>query len=229
MIVRFLARILLCGAAIAGAHAANAEMVLSQVIVDFLPGKPLREDIEVWNSGEERMYVSAEPFRIVAAGTPEEQRVALRPAEDSGLLVSPQRLVIEPGERRIVRVAALGGRPQSDAVYRVAIRPVAGAISAETDALKVFVGYDALVIVRPERVVEDLRAERSGRTLRLRNNGNTAEELFDGKQCDASGGDCRPLPAKRLYPNAEWELALPFDTPATYKAAVGPTVSERRF
>ena len=226
---RSLARILLCAAAIAGAQAANAEMVLSQVIVDFLPGKPLREDIEVWNSGEERMYVSAEPFRIVAPGTPQEQRVALSLAEDSGLLVSPQRLVLEPGERRLIRVAALGGRPQSDAVYRLAIRPVAGAVTAETDALKVFVGYDALVIVRPERVVEDLRAEHGRRTLRLRNMGNTAQELFDGKQCDASGSDCRQLPAKRLYPSVEWELPLPFDTPVTYKAAVGPTVSERRF
>ena len=230
MNLRSLVRMALCCVAMAGLHAAaSAEMVLSQVIVDFLPGKPLREDIEVWNSGGERMYVSAEPFRIVAPGTPEEQRVALSLAEDSGLLVSPQRLVLEPGERRIIRVAAIGGRPASDTVYRLAIRPVAGTITAETDALKVFVGYDALVLVRPEHVADDLRVERGSRTLRLRNAGNTAQELFDGRQCDASGRDCRQLPSKRLYPNADWEQLLPFDTPVTYKVALGPTVRERLF
>lgn len=230
MTLRALIRVALCCAAAAGLQtAASGEMVLSQVIVDFLPDKPLREDIEVWNSGGERLYVLAEPFRIVAPGTPQEQRVALSLAEDSGLLVSPQRLVLEPGERRIIRVAAIGGRPQSDAVYRLAIRPVAGAISAETDALKVFVGYDALVLVRPEHAVDELRVGRSGRTLRLRNEGNTAQELFEGRQCDASGADCRHLPSKRLYPHAEWEQSLPFDTPVTYKASVGSTVRERHF
>lgn len=230
MILRALFRLALCCAAMAGVHAAaSAEMVLSQVIVDFLPDKPLREDIEVWNSGSERMYVLAEPFRIVAPGTPQEQRVALSLAEDSGLLVSPQRLVLEPGERRIIRVAAIGARPQSDAVYRLAIRPVAGSISAESDALKVFVGYDALVLVRPEQVVDDVRGERGGRMLRLRNDGNTAQELFDGRQCDPTGTDCRQLPSKRLYPNAEWEQSLPFDTPVSYKVALGSTVRERQF
>src|SRR5687768_18378081 len=85
---------------------ANAEMVLSQVIVDLLPGKPPREDIEVWNDGTERMYVLAEPFEIRGAGTPAEQRSPAGLPDESGILVSPQRLVLEPGERRTIRVAA---------------------------------------------------------------------------------------------------------------------------
>jgi P pilus assembly chaperone PapD len=223
-------RAALCCAVIAGAHtAASAELVLSQVIVDFLPDKPSREDIEVWNSGSERMYVSAEPFEIVSAGTPQERRAAVELADESGLLVSPRRLVLEPGERRIIRVAATGERPRSDAVYRLAIQPVAGALSAETDALKVFVGYDALVLVRPREIVDDLQAERRGRVLALRNDGNTAQELFDGRQCDAGGENCQALPSKRLYPGADWQQTLPYDTPATYKAAIGPTVRAREF
>ena len=230
MTLRALVRLALGCAAMAGLHAeASAEMVLSQVIVDLLPGRPLREDIEVWNSGDERMYVSAEPFRIVAPGTPQEQRVALSLAEDSGLLVSPQRLVLEPGERRIIRVAAIDGRPPSDAVYRLAIRPVAGSISAEIDALKVFVGYDVLIVVRPERVIDDLQFERVGETLRVRNNGNTAQELFDGRQCDPNGKECRRLPSKRLYAQAQWNQSLPFNTKVTYKSVVGSAIREFEF
>jgi P pilus assembly chaperone PapD len=217
------------GAALGCVGLAHAEMVLSQVIVDLLPGKPPREDIEVWNDGPERMYVLAEPFEIVAAGTPQEQRVAAGLPDPAGLLVSPQRLVLEPGERRTVRVAAIGERPAADRVYRVAIRPVAGALSAEASALKVFVGYDTLVLVRPERFTGDVEAERHGRTLTLVNRGNTAQELFDGKQCDPAGAECQGLPAKRLYPGASWEQTLPFDTPVSYQAAIGPTIRERRF
>ena len=217
------------GAAVGLASLARAEMVLSQVIVDLLPGKPPRGDIEVWNDSAERMYVAAEPFQILAPGTPAEQRVPARTPDESGLLVSPQRLVLAPGERRTVRIAALGARPAADKVFRVAIKPVAGAVSAEESALKVFVGYDTLVIVRPERFTGEVEGERRGRTLTLVNAGNTAQELFDGKQCDAAGANCQALPAKRLYPGAEWRQELPYDTPASYKAAIGPTVRTRAF
>ena len=209
--------------------AVRADMVLSQVIVDLLPGKAPREDIEIWNDGDERMYVLAEPFEIRNPGLPTEERVPVAQAEGASLLVSPLRLVLEPGERRMIRIAAIGGRAESDRVYRVTIRPVAGTIESEQSALKVFVGYDTLVLVRPEHVTGDVLAQRSGRMLTLRNAGNTAQELFDGRQCDASGGDCRDLPAKRLYPGASWEVELPFDTAVSYKASIGPTVRARQF
>jgi P pilus assembly chaperone PapD len=226
---KFLIRALALAATVALAADAHAEMVLSQVIVDLLPGKPPREDIEVGNDGDERMYVLAEPFEILEPGTPAEQRVAVTEPEQAGLLVSPLRLVLEPGERRTIRIAAIGARPAADRVYRVTIRPVAGSVSAEASALKVFVGYDTLVLVRPEAIAGDVEGVRSGRTLTLRNTGNTAQELFDGRQCDGAGDDCRELPAKRLYPGASWEQQLPFDTQVDYRSSIGPTVREREF
>jgi len=208
---------------------AHAEMVLSQVIVDLLPGKPPREDIEVWNDGDERMYVVAEPSEIVGAGTADEQRIAVPSSEGAGLLVSPRRLVLEPGERRTIRIATFAERPASERVYRVAIKPVAGPLAAEQSALKVLVGYDTLVLVRPAEAVDDLRAERTGDTLTLSNAGNTSQEIFAGNQCAGEGRDCRTLPSKRLYPGEVWTQSVPFGTPIHYKSSVGPTVRERRF
>lgn len=229
MNIRTLMSTLAAVAALCAGSAAQAEMVLSQVIVDLLPGKAPREDIEVWNDGAERMYVLAEPFEIRGAGTPAEERNPTGIPEDSGILVSPQRLVLEPGERRVIRIAAIGDRSATDRVFRVAIKPVAGPITTEVSALKVFVGYDTLVIVRPDSLSGQVDGERKGRTLRLVNSGNTAQELFDGKQCDAGGNNCQALPAKRLYPGAIWEQTLPFETEVTYKTAIGPQVRERNF
>ena len=142
------------------ASPAAAEMVLSKVIVDLPAEKPPRDDIEVWNDTSETMYVSAEPFMIIAPGTPDEQRIPATRPQESGLLVSPQRVVLAAGERRTIRVALVGERPMEDRVYRVAIKPVAGSVSASTSALKVFVGYDALVIVRPQDPQPRIEAER---------------------------------------------------------------------
>ncbi|HEY7807187.1 MAG TPA: hypothetical protein VIC34_08315 [Croceibacterium sp.] len=208
---------------------AHAEMVLSQVIVDMLPDKPARGDIEVFNDGPDRMYVAADPFEVLKAGTPAEQWVAAADPDRSGILVTPQKLVLAPGERRTIRIAAVSDRPAQDRVYRVSIKPVAGPLSANASALKILVGYQALVLVRPAQFSGDVVGERHGATLTLTNAGNTAQELFQGKQCDASGKDCRALPAKRLYPGAAWQQTLPFTTPVAYKSAIGPTVRNRTF
>jgi len=213
--------------AVAGAQ---AEMVLSQVIVDLQPNKPPRDDIEVFNDGPDRIYVAADPFEILSAGSPDEHRVPI--AADpvaSGLLVSPRKIVLAPGERQTIRVAVIGDRPAQDRVYRLAIRPVAGPLQADQSALKVLVGYDTLVLVRPSAQIDDVTSKRDGRTLSITNAGNTAQELFDGRQCDAAGEDCRALPAKRLYPGVNWEQTLPFDTPVSYKSAMGPRIRERTF
>jgi len=222
-------RAALGAAALTCATAAGAEMVLSQVIVDLVPGKPPRDDIEVWNDSKDRMYVAADPFEIRNPGTATEARLPANDPEQSGLLVAPQKLVLEPGERRLVRVAIVGPRPASDRIYRVSIRPVVGVVSAEKSALKVLVGYDALVLVRPDRFTGDVVEERRGTTLTLKNEGNSSQELYEGRQCDAAGKDCRELPAKRLYAGATWQQILPFDTPVTYKAALGGTVHARTF
>jgi P pilus assembly chaperone PapD len=217
------------GASFGFASSARAEMVLSQMIVDLMPGRPPREDIEVFNNGEERMYVLAEPSEIIAAGTAQERREPLPVSDLSDILVTPNRLVLEPGERRTIRIAFIGVRPLSDRVYRVAIKPVAGKLAANESALKLMVGFDNLVLVRPMRFTGDIQPHRQGQTLTLRNTGNTAQELFEGKQCSDRTGECRDLPAKRLYPGATWEQSLPFATPVKYKSAIGSVVKDRQF
>lgn len=120
--------------------AANADLILSEVIVDFGPDKPAREDIEAWNNGTERIYIVAQPAEILAAGTSGERRVEAADPSQSGLLVTPRRMVLEPGERRLVRIAALSNRPEHDRIYRVTIKPVVGDVKAGASAIKFWLG-----------------------------------------------------------------------------------------
>ncbi len=213
------------------ATAAPAAIVLSQAVVDIGPAAATAQDIEVWNDGGDTAYVIAEPSEIVAPGTPAETRVRITDPAAGGLLVSPQKLILQPGERKLVRIAAVADRPARDRIYRVTIKPVAGSVSAATTALKLLVGYDALVIYRPQAPRPDIVATRSGTALTLTNRGNTNAELFDGNQCPASdtAKGCTPLPPRRLYAGARWTQTLPGPGPVTYRLATGAQPGILRF
>lgn len=222
------AAIVASGVALAPAPAAAA-LTLSQVIVDLTPGKPSRDDIEAWNDSRERMYVVAEVSRIIAPGLPSEKRIQEPDPEKLGLLVTPTRMILEPGQRRIVRVAAIIPPGDSERVYRVTIKPVSGGAAGGPTGLKILLGYDVLVIVRPAQMHPSVLAERTGKSIKLSNRGNTNLELFDGSQCDAQGAHCSELPAKRLYAGAEWVQALPRDGPVEYSVKAGGEVTRRKF
>ncbi|WP_337847882.1 hypothetical protein [Sphingomonas sp.] len=208
---------------------ANAEMVFSQVIVDLTAGAVPHQDVEVWNSGSERIYVVAEPSEIVFAGKADERRVQMADPAQLGLLVAPNRLILEPGERKLIRIAAIAERTGTERIYRVAIKPVTGDITAAGSGLKLLVGYDALVIVRPTELHSEITGTRIGNILTLRNDGNTNAELFDGKQCDGMGRNCVSLPPKRLYAGASWDQPLTRGTSATYSVKTGDAVAVRTF
>lgn len=196
---------------------AQAGLSLSKVILDFGPGAPPRDDVELSNDGPDRLYVVAEPSEIVDPGLATETR---RPGADpaqSGLLVTPQKLILEPGEHKLVRIAAVGARPVRDRVYRVTIKPVGGPVAADQSALKLFIGYDVLVVHRPEQPTFNLASSRNGTALTVRNSGNSNVELARGHQCDPSGSACKDLPANRLYPGQTWTIDTPWRTPVTYQ------------
>lgn len=221
--------LLLAAALLSLASPANAEMVLSQVIVDLAAGTSPHQDIEVWNSGSERIYVMAEPSEIVSAGKADERRIQIADPEQLGLLVAPNRLIMEPGERKLIRIVTVAQRTGKERIYRVAIKPVMGDIAAAGSGLKILVGYDALVIVRPTQPHSEITSSRNGNLLTLHNNGNTNAELFDGKQCDDTGKNCVNLPPKRLYAGTSWDQTLTRSAPVSYTVKTGEAVATHTF
>jgi P pilus assembly chaperone PapD len=207
---------------------ATAQIALSQVVVDFVKPQDRRADIEVENRGRDRAYVVVEPARIVAPGTAGERREQEPDPEKLGLLATPARLVLEPGEKKIVRIAAVAEAGATDRIYRVTVKPVVGRVEAKQNAVKVLVGYDVLVIQRPAEMREGLVAERRGQALHFRNGGNSNVLLYNGKLCDAAKR-CVDLAAKRLYSGMEWTVRLPRPGQASYMIETGRGTAERKF
>jgi P pilus assembly chaperone PapD len=215
-------------AAVAPASAARADLVLSQLVVELQPGAQARQDIEIWNNAPDRSFVAVEPREIVDPSLPTQHARNDPDPEKLGLLVSPSRLILEPGQRKLVRLASLSPGSDREHVYRVTIKPVIGAVEAPESGLKLLVGYDVLVLVRPTHPAPDVAAVRAGRRLSFTNHGNVSVEVVDGRQCSGSHARCVELPGKRIYPGASWSVELPSDAPAEYRLK-SPGRSDRKF
>ena len=212
---------------LAAAAPASAGLVLSELIVDLQPGKHVRDDIEVWNDSPERAFIAVDPREIVDPGMTSQSARRDPDPEKLGILVSPARMILEAGQRKLVRVATLSADTGREHVYRVTIKPVVGAIEASDTGLKLLVGYDVLVLVRPSQPLAEVAGLRSGRKLTFRNTGNVSVELVGGRQCGNAGEQCADLPGKRLYPGASWTVDLGSDAPASYTLK-SPGRSDRR-
>ncbi len=203
---------------------AGASMVLSNVIVHFEPGEPTRQDIEIENVGDETMYVEVRPHLVANPGTDSESRTFIADPREAGLLVTPNRLVLPPHGRKLLRFVDLKPGSDSERVYRVAVTPVVGKLNAEQSGLKILVGYEVLVLAQPNAPVHRLVGERIGQTLRFRNDGNANVLLREGRQCpsdDTPPERCAVLGAKRLYPGNAWSVELPYDRPVEYYVGLG--------
>ncbi len=193
-----------------------AQIQVSPLIVELQPGKHDRQDVDIANIGTERAFVEVDPREILNPGSaPESARTDPDP-EKLGLLVSPARLDLEAGQHRLIRIATLPAVADRERVYRVTVKPVVGKLSSAQSGLKVLVGYDMLILVRPTVPNPVVSGTRVGNALTIRNDGNVSVELNDGRQC-ASAAQCKPLPAKRLYAGQSWTQQLQGTAPADYE------------
>ena len=217
---------LAAAAAILSSTPASAELVLSELIIDLQPSKSARRDIEVWNNSPERSFVVIEPRLVENPGLPQQAFRRDPDPEKLGLLVSPQRMILEPGQLKLVRIGSLLGSSNREQVYRVMVKPVVAGLQSDEPGLKIEVGYDVLVMVRPAQPNPQVAGVRNGRELSFQNLGNVSVELVDGRQC-ADTRNCSALPGKRLYPGAYWTVKLPSDRPAEYSLK-SPGKTERK-
>ena len=149
--------------------------------------------------------------------------------EALGLIATPGRVILEPGQRKFLRLATLQPPGDADRVFRVTIKPVVGGANGETTGLKLLVGYDMLVIQRAREPHAEVSATRTSTSLRLKNDGNTNAELFRGRQCPPTTAACADMPAERLYPGAEAVVPANPGWKVQYDLKVMDRVTQRGF
>lgn len=225
--------VLLCFLFVMPISSVSANMVLSEAIIHFEPGKPLRKDIEVENPSSENLYVEITPAVVSEPGTKSEKRIAITDPRESGLLVTPNKIVVPPGGRKLVRLVSLEPLGEKERVYRVTFKPVVGDLETEQIGIKVLIGYEVLILMQPAEPDPNLIVNRSNKTLRFENKGNTNILLREGKQCPDGASDdsesCERLGGKRLYPGNSWSVDLPYNKAVDYQMSIGTKNSVKTY
>ena len=192
-------------------------MLLNRAIVIFKPGQVPREDVTILNQDEENLYVSVTILEVHNPGTDREERIKVTDPGQARMVVTPNKLIVPPLGRKPVRLVNLAPGDE-ETIYRVNVTPVLAPLEdPTTSVVRVVVAYQLLVIVQPRLPVENLQVTRDGRQLVFNNLGNTNFLISEGVQCDTDGGGCEELPVKRIYAGNQFEVALNYDTPVSYK------------
>ncbi len=208
---------LLFGALCTSAHGA---LRLSDFFVE-LHGAQRGDALFAHNEGDEVLYLEV---RVEEVLDPLADPPNVRQADDPrslGLLVSPQRLVLQPGEEGRIRTLAMT-QPDQDRFYKVTVVPVTGALQSDQSVgVKVMIGYSAWVFIRPEGARPVLEGSRREGELLLRNAGDTLARLVRGRQCDAHGR-CERLEPVRVLAGQSKSLPLPLaDGEVTFRMVWG--------
>lgn len=173
---------------------ASAQLAIDRLWVDMGAGNVPRSDLVVRNESKDKYYITVATSEIVDPGTAAEERKPGSNPEELGLLVTPGRMILEPGQMRAIRIVSLNKGLERDRVYRVNVTPQIGEVSATSEAtesrglaLKLLAAFDVLVTVRPEKDSSVLAVYRDGNFLEMASTGNSNVLLLDGRICPASG------------------------------------------
>lgn len=208
---------------------AFASMSIDRSIIFFSADQEQRQDVVVSNPDKENLYIEVEVLQVLNPGMDNEERVVVKNPKQAGFIVTPSKMVIAPGKKKLVRMLNLTKNPQTDSVFRINLKPITPPLAEKQTGVKVVVGYQLLAIVQPKNAAPNLQVKRENNKLFFTNTGNTHVLLRAGVQCpenvefDATQdqAECKQLPSRRLYAGNSWQLELPFNTAVNYSLATG--------
>ena len=207
----------LLGLCIATSFTASASKILvDNVIVNFDSNNRGKEDVFVRNLSKEDSYVKVIVTEIINAGLDNQSRIEHKNPKESGIFVSPNKLVLKPkgskGENKAIRIANINKGLDKDRIYRIQVVPVISDFKKEDEGLgvKILMGYEILTMIQPNNPVLDYSYNISDNKLNITNTGNSNFLLHRGTQCkDVKQEVCEKLPTKRIYSGMKYSIDLP--------------------
>lgn len=221
-------------------ESAHAQLSVNKSVLEFSAEQKI-QDIEIFNSGQFKIYVDMKVAEIMNPEQAKPERVDLTDPRTAAILVTPQQVMVPPGQRKRVRVILRGAPEIRDRVFRLAIKPYTGDVKVDnagsfgkTSAIKVLLGYDLLLLSRPLDIKPKLEVSRTEQHITFTNSGNTNILLRRIVQCPQDKSDCSELQPNRLYAGETLQLELPFkgsveEFPVEVWQSVGLTSSRDLF
>ena len=205
---------------------ATASLLVDKAIVIFDEQTDNKLDITVINDdADAKLYVKVDAFEVQSPGTMDETLVPFDRTLVPEFIATPNKLVVQPGSKSLVRLMNLIPINDVERIYRINFLPIARPIELEAPqveggvrpVLDIIIAYQVLAIVLPRNPVSIPRIERRKTLVTVSNDGNANFLLTRGRQCNPTNAtECAELPHKRIYPGNTWTLNLPYDAPFSY-------------
>lgn len=209
MNVRSVAALVLVATTGLGVQPVEAQIDVNPSVHVFEPGGAPETTLIVTNSSAANAFVAVKAREVMARGELDEKLREDTDPETLGLIATPSRIILEKGERRGIRIVALGKPGGEDRVWRVLVSEVAGKVKEGESGVAFLLAYDVLVIQRPAEAQVAVSGKRNGNTLTLSNSGNSFGVITEVRHCPTAR-DCTKLPDnKRLYGGRSWTVTLP--------------------
>ena len=208
--------------------AALANLKLSDFYVDLHENGRV-DSIYASNQGREILFLKISVAEVVNPGGENQEVRKTASPKELGLLVSPQRLVVKPGEEGRIRMVAMV-EPEQDRFYKITVEPVAGELqSKEQIGVKILVGYSAWAYVRPKGASPSVTGSREGNKLILTNNGSTLAQMMAGKICSAASS-CEKIEPFRVQAGQQKTIDLPHENaPVSFRMTWGNKSEDLNF
>ncbi|MGS0895683.1 pilus assembly protein [Burkholderia stagnalis] len=182
----------LCGLLLAVVQPAQAEGELMVMPATTKLFNAHEQKVTVRNMGDAPLYLNVSVQKVTNPGATPEKKVDLGDLERPGLLASPDKVTLGPGQTRAVVLKSLA-EPEREALYRLYIVPVRSFKVDDapqdkiTAPMSVAIGYGVLVRHMPPPGKQQSgwthRCERDGVTLE--NTGNI-RQIFNDVMVDKS-------------------------------------------
>jgi hypothetical protein len=200
-----------------------AEIDVSPMILNFSYDGDKKQDIRVYNPGDDVEYVQITPTLTLNPGTKNEVDKKIPDPRELGVLISPNKLILPAKQATFVRVSLLKKCDNQEHFYNIVFSPVLGKLVTEDNkqkgykvGLKIVVAYAVSVSVSPCHPNININLKRDGNMLTIVNNGNVKVSLAYGKQC-ISKTKCASLPYYPLFAGKTWQLKLPYSAPVSFQ------------
>jgi P pilus assembly chaperone PapD len=189
-----------------------------------MTSKSKRQDIRVTNTGDKTAYIQTKTLILEDPAAANAKYTPVSDPKESGLLISPSKLIIPAKQSRTIRVSSITAPGLLDKIYSIHIREIDNTIFIPKEkesnginaTIRVNVGYGVLVVVRPIKTNIKIDLKRTGKTLEVTNHSNTRIDLNTGSQCDLGTENCVAVKGRGINAGETRTLSLAKDLPVSY-------------
>jgi P pilus assembly chaperone PapD len=168
-----------------------------------------KNQFKIFSKSDKTQYLKVYVAQVVNPATPQEHETPISIMSGTGIIASPQKIILPPGGEHTVRVRSLS-TPNKEILYRVYVEPVTAEDSEykENNAASVGINltWGVLVYSPPASPISNLSVNIKNGTLE--NTGNIHTWVKDISLCSGSTPDtCRKTKVeKSLYPDLSMPL-----------------------